>query len=112
MRDWRQKLVDLLAGGTLGQRYVQLADSVPLRFPDQRIVSLYTHAPSSINFSEVYAFERRPINVPGILAQCVLRFGWDTYDRLYNLTVGTVWAVACVRQLMEVCAFSLVMSSN
>ncbi|KAL1746854.1 PIN domain-like protein [Schizophyllum fasciatum] len=102
IRDWRKRLAQKLESGVLGRRYSNVAHAIPHDFPSWRLVSLYTNAPSTVQSSGTYAFGQRLPNVPGILAQCVLRFEWRSYDRLYNLTVSKVWTVACVRQLMQV----------
>jgi hypothetical protein len=105
---WRLDLQDELLNdphGALGRTYPHLANSIPLTFPDPKVLRQYTHPlTSSINLTSSTRISQWFIltfpNTVALALLCDQYFGWGP-DILNRLSTN-VWHGYFIRQLAQV----------
>jgi hypothetical protein len=96
--------------GALGRTYPHLANTIPLTFPDPRVLRQYTHPiTSSINLGSITRLSQWfTLTFPNTVALALLcdqYFGWG--PNILNHLSTTVWDGYFIRQLAQVLCFNL-----
>ena len=105
---WRDDLEDELLNdphGALGRTYTHLANTIPLSFPDPKVVRQYTHPlTSSIDLGSSTRMSRWFIltfpNTVSLALLCDQYFGWG--PDILNRLCANVWDGYFIRRLAQV----------
>ena len=110
---WRDDLEDELLNdphGALGRTYTHLANTIPLSFPDPKVVRRYTHPlTSSIDLGSSTRMSQWFIltfpNTVSLALLCDQYFGWG--PDILNRLSANVWDGYFIRRLAQVLYFNL-----